>query len=298
MMEKIAVIGVPSSAGARNTGQDRAPESMRKAGLLTFLASAVPELADFGDLPLVRYARDPDQPTQQNVSLAGAVIRQLARRTERAVASRRSPFILGGDCTITIGAVAGLLQKHPDLALIYFDGDIDMNVPEDSPSGILDGMVLAHMTGLGNPELSRAGRRDPLLAEQDIVAFGYNDRSGFIDAGEFKRFQKSAIHKYAADGIRGNAAAEASNALEAVGGQRRPFLLHFDVDVMDESAFPAADVPHRYGMELTDVREALRVFLQSPACAGFVITEFNADRDPDGSQSRILVDLISRAIHR
>lgn len=296
-MDKIAVIGVPSSAGARNKGQDRAPEWIRKAGLVEALRKGA-EVVDFDDLPFVRYSRDPDQSDQQNVFLVGAVIRQLARRTAGAVTSGYKPFILGGDCTITIGAVAGILHQHPDLALIYFDGDIDMNVPEDSPSGILDGMVLAHIMGQGNQELSRAGGRYPLLAEVDIVAFGYNDRSGFIDPEEFKRFQETAIHKYPSDSIQGHAAEAASDALEAIRGEHSAFLLHFDVDVLNDSEFAAADVPHRYGMKLSDVQEALRIFLRSPDCAGFVITEFNAERDPDGSHSRKLVDLISGAMRR
>ncbi len=61
-----------------------------------------------------------------------------------------------------------------------------MNLPEDSPSGILDGMVLAHITGHGNADVLRSGQRYPLMAEKNILAFGYNDRSGFVDAGEMK----------------------------------------------------------------------------------------------------------------
>jgi arginase len=296
MMDKISVIGVPSSAGARKTGQDLGPEWIRKAGLIERLKSSGMEVKDFGDLPHVRYSRDEECPNPQNVFLVGAVIRQLSARIARAVFSGYKPFILGGDCTITIGAIAGMLKLYPDLALVYFDGDIDMNTPEDSPSGILDGMVLSHLIGHGSPELSHAGDRFPLLAEKDIVAFGYNQRSGYMDPGELERFKVNAIHKFPADRISGNASSEASNVLEVLGAPQRPFLLHFDVDVLDESEFPVADVLHSYGLSLVEAQAALRVFLQSPACAGFVMTEFNAERDPEEIFSRKIVDLIVASI--
>lgn len=295
-MDKIAVIGVPSSAGARRTGQECAPEWLRNARLLECLQNAGSEVADFGDLPFVRYRLDPDHPNQQNAFLVAGVIRQLADRVSRAVASGYKPFILGGDCTITIGAVAGCLHHYPDLALMYFDADIDMNLPEDSPSGILDGMVLAHIIGHGNADVSQPGQRYPLMAEKNIFAFGYNDRSGFIDPGEMKRFQQSAIHKYPLDQIKDHAAEAASNVLKVMRAEDNTFLVHFDVDVLDELEFPAADVPHRDGMSLRDAQAALRIFLHSPNCAGFVVTEFNAERDPNGSYSRSLVNLISSAI--
>ncbi len=295
MMGRIAMIGAPSSAGARHTGQDRAPEWIRKAGLAESLRAAGAEVTDFGDLSSVRYSPDPDHSEKQNVFLVAAVIRQLADRVSKAIVSGYRPLILGGDCTITIGAVAGCLRQYPDLALVYFDGDIDMNFPEDSPSGILDGMVLAHLTGRGSEELSRSGQRCPLVAEKDVVAFGFNDRSGFIDPGEYKRFQKNTMLKYPINRIQGHAADAASSALEDI-GRNRPFLLHFDVDVLDESEFPAADVPHRYGMSLNDAQAALRVFLRSPHCRAFVVTEFNAERDADGTCGYKLVQLISAAL--
>ena len=77
------------------------------------------------------------------------------------------------------------------------------------------------------------------------------------------------------------AAAEAREALEAGGG---PFLVHFDVDVLDFVDCPIADVPHfEHGLSLADAMSSLRVLVASPRFAGLVVTEINPDHaDAEG----------------
>jgi len=59
--------------------------------------------------------------------------------------------------------MAEMRQRISNLGLIYFDGDIDMNTPEDTTSGILDGMGMAHITGHVTNELSRISSSKPLV---------------------------------------------------------------------------------------------------------------------------------------
>jgi arginase family enzyme len=46
-MNKVAVIGVPSSSGARRTGQELAPQLFRRAGIIERLRLAGLEVIDF-----------------------------------------------------------------------------------------------------------------------------------------------------------------------------------------------------------------------------------------------------------
>jgi len=72
-------------------------------------------------------------------------------------------------------------------------------------------------------------------------------------------------------------------------------LVHFDVDVTD---LPAVDVPHPGGLDTTSAFAALRVFGESRHCAAVVVTEFNADRDPDGSHAERIGDGLVEAFGR
>jgi len=62
-MPSLALIGVPSSAGARRTGQERAPAAFRAAGLLERLRASGLDVADLGDLPSVSFRPDPEHPS-------------------------------------------------------------------------------------------------------------------------------------------------------------------------------------------------------------------------------------------
>jgi len=284
---KVSLIGVPSSAGARRTGQDGAPAAYRAAGLLEKLRAKGLDVVDAGDPPAVSYRPDPGHPRQQNVGLVAQVARETADRVERAAASGRVPLVLGGDCTVGIGVVAGLCRRHPRLGLLYFDGDVDLNTPDTTPSGIFDGMVVAHLLGRGVPDLAGLGPRIPLLSEEDVVLFGYDEESGSFDPPELEALEHSRISRYPLARVRPDPAAAAAEALSYLERGPAAFVLHFDVDVTNLSA---ADVHHPRGLDLGPAFAALKVFLASPACAAVVVTEFNAEKDKDGSDAARVVD--------
>lgn len=291
--KSLALIGVPSSAGARRTGQEGAPAALRAAGLLERLRATGLDVEDFGDLPSVRFRPDPEHPCRQNLALVVDVARQTADRVDRAVESRRRPLVLGGDCSLSLGVIAGLLRHQRRLGLLYFDGDLDLNTPETTRSGIFDGMVVAHFLGRGAPELAGIGTRCPLLSEEDIVLFGYDLESGWIDPPEVEVLERSRLSRVAMPRIREDPVAAAREALRYLERRSDAILIHFDVDVMN---LPAADVPHPHGLDAESTFAALRVFAEAPSCAGVVVTELNAEQDPDGSQAACLVEGLVEAL--
>jgi arginase len=287
------LIGVPSSAGARQTGQEGAPAALRAAGLLERLRGKGLDVDDLGDLPSVSFRPDPEHPRQQNLALVVDVARQAADRVDQALSSRRLPIVLGGDCSLSLGVIAGLLRHQPRLGLLYFDGDVDLNTPETTRSGIFDGMVMAHVLGRGAPQLAEIGPRNPLLSEEDIALFGYDAESGWIDPPELETLERSRMSKYALARVRADAAAAARDALLYLESRSDAILVHFDVDVMD---IPAADVPHPHGLDAESTFAALRVFVTAPKCTGIVVTELNTEQDPDGSHAERLVDGLVEAL--
>jgi arginase len=289
----LALIGVPSSAGARRTGQEEGPAAFRAAGLLERLRTKGLEVSDLGDLPSVSFRPDPEHPRQQNLALVVDVVRQVADRVDQALASRRSPLVLGGDCSLSLGVIAGLLRHYRRLGLLYFDADLDLNTPETTPSGVFDGMVLAHILGRGLPELAEIGPRCPLLSEEDIVPFGYDTASGWIDPPELEILERSRMLSYPLARVRADPAAAARDALRRLERRSDAILVHFDVDVMD---FPAVDVPHPRGLDAESAFTALEIFVGSPSCAGVVVTELNPVEDPDRAHTARLVDGLVEAL--
>jgi arginase len=282
-MTEWTLIGVPSSAGAHHAGQELAPAALRAAGLLSRLAAAGVDVTDRGDLPGAVFAVDSEHPRARNIPAVVRVAREVADAVAEVVGSGERPLVLGGDCTITVGVVAGFRRHHPGVGLAYVDGDSDLYTAETSDSGILDASGIAHLLGRGAPELAGLDGAPPLLDPSRLALLG-------CDPGEATSEQR----QYIADaGISYAPAAELSadpegaahRALAALARSSNPVVVHFDVDVVDSGDLPLGNFPHYgSGVRLDEVTRSLQVLLADPACAGLVLTEVNPSYDPGGSQ--------------
>lgn len=285
---KIALIGVPSSAGAHGLGLERAPAALRAAGLADRLKEAGYDVTDLGDCPPQLFEQDDEHPRARNLPAVLAALNALKPLVEQATKSGALPLILGGDCTLTIATIAGVRRYFKAASLVWFDRDADLNVPATSPSGRLHGMVVAHITGRGAPELVRFWGEPPLVREPDLALFGLER----FDPPEQEVLDRTPVRPYtAADVQRRGPAAAAQHALERIHGATNPLILHFDVDAIASEDFSAADVPGTGGLRLEEVRQALEVFVREKNLAALEIAEYNPERDPDGSAARLLVDL-------
>lgn len=273
----IALIGVPSSAGAHWPGQEKAPQYLRRAGLVERLAAAAP-VVDQGDLPVVRFWPDRAHPRQQNLARVVDIATQTAEQVETALQRQALPLVVGGDCTIALGVIAGFLRHGVDVGLLYFDGHIDLNTPATSRSGILDSMGVAHLIGEGGvtESLSHIGPRFPLLSEDSIVAFGYNPAE--MNEGEHEVLARHHLLTYPLAQVQGRARDVAREVLLQLERRVERFVVHFDVDVIDFVDFPIADVPQiNAGLTFLEAMACLEVFMASSQFAGLSLAEINPD---------------------
>ena len=164
--QQLAVIGVPSGAGACGVGQEQAPAALRAAGLLEMLGRAGFDVDDFGDSPASPGAPTEPGPRRRTSKPSWTSCVPTATRVADALLEHdRSVLVLGGDCTVGIGTIAGIQEAMDDIALIYFDLHSDLNTPTSATDGALDWMALAHMLALegAEPTLAAAAEKAPLL---------------------------------------------------------------------------------------------------------------------------------------
>ncbi|HKN60891.1 MAG TPA: arginase family protein [Candidatus Acidoferrales bacterium] len=290
---KIALLGVPTSAAAMSAGHEAAPSALRTAGLIERLKSIGYEVTDLGDDPAQVYKPDQESPRARNLAGVIAVVEALKPRVELAIKSGALPLILSGDCSVALATVAGARRYFRTVSLIYVDRDADINVPATTPSGCVDGMVVAHLTGRGAAELVRFWGEPPLVREPDLALFG-TDR---IDPSEEEALERSTLRRYGAAHVkRMGAAAAARIALERTHSNGHEFVLHFDVDVIAD--FRATNYPGSGGLTLDEVREALEVFALEKNLAAIEVTAYNPAKDPDGSGAKIIIDLLAGILEK
>jgi arginase len=300
-VDQLALIGVPTSAGTHGPGQEKAPRALRRAGLARGLEAAGIAVRDQGDLPLARYRAAVADPRQRDLDGVVAVAGRVADAVAQTLGRGMTPLVVGGDCTITLGVVAGFARHTDDLGLLYFDGDADLSTPATSRSGILDAMVVAHLLGEGAPELAGLGPRVPLLPADRLLLFGFDEPDDLGEAQQalLARHAPAAWPAARVRGATGGPRAAAATALAELEARTGTVVVHFDVDVVDSGDLPLANFPHfGQGLVLADALACLEVFLASDKLGGLVVTEINPDHDPDGDQLGRLVDGLVAALAR
>jgi len=287
--KKIALIGACSSAAAFLPGTEKAPAALRAAGLVEKLTNAGFEVSDFGDCPARLFADDDEHRRARNMAAIVAGLNDLKLHAEVAIKSGALVLVLGGDCAQVIGLLTGARRYYKNINLFWLDRDADLNTPASTPSGRIDGMVVAHVIGRGAPELVRFWGESPLVREPDVLLFGIER----LDPPEQEFLAKSPMRSVSATDVqKKGAAASTRDALAHLHTDAREFVLHVDSDVIAQEDFAAVNVPGSGGLSFDEVRQTLREVLSQKTLIGLDVAQYNPDRDPDGSGARKLVELL------
>jgi arginase len=290
---KIALIGAPSSAAGFGPGSEKAPAALRAAGLVEKLQSIGYEVTDFGDCAPQLFADDEEHKRARNLPAIVASLNEIKPHAELAVKSGALVLVLGGDCAQIIALLTGARRYYKHLSLLWFDRDADLNTPASTPSGRIDGMVLAGVHGRGSAELVRFWSEPPLVREPDTLIYGLVR----VDPPEQEILSRSPLrHVYAADIQLKGVTTAAQNALAQLHSDSREFMLHLDLDVIAEEDFPATNVPGSGGLSFADVQASLTEFLKQKNLLGLSVAQYNPDKDPDGSGASKLITLLVEAL--
>lgn len=279
------MLGVASSAAAMTPGLEKAPDAVRAAGLLARLREGGARVEDHGDVAFSRWRPDTGDGDAHNVAEVARVATLTSAAVERAVGTGRTPLVLGGDCTVTVGVVAGVAAANPSVALLYVDGGPDLYTPDGESGAHLDSTGVAHLLALPGCEqaLAAVGPSVPLLGAARLVSYGDSLES---DADpEARSLRELGVTRVTADEVHADAAGAAARALAHVERAAEVFVLHVDVDVLDFTGVPLADIPNaegrRLGLTLDELTTSVRAFAASARCAAVVLTEVNPDHAPD-----------------
>lgn len=301
-MRDLCLIRAPFNLGLRplepahEPGTWRAPQALTAAGLVEALAPK-----QVIDMERPAYSTDPQPGTKLrngpairsfNLELADIVAETIGRGT--------FPLIIGGDCTILLGALAGARRSGP-LSLVHVDGHSDFRHPgnddDNLPLSSAAGMDLAAATGRGEALLTEwPGIEGPLLNDDQVIQIGERENRDAdyawhdIEATDITLVDVFAARELGATGV----LAKAEPVL-ARGGRH---WLHFDVDALDQTVMPAVDSPGGPGIDPDELVAILEALIAKPECVGMNVTIFDPDLDPTGELAAWLVNLLRKVFAR
>lgn len=294
MAPQLAVIGSPSGAGACGVGQEQAPAALRAAGLIESLGVGF-DVSDLGDSPVVPWRPDRARPRAQNLEAVVEVVRTTATRVADALLEDdRTVLVLGGDCTVGIGTIAGVDAVVGDVAVAYFDLHSDLNTPASATDGALDWMALAHMLAIegSEPTLAAAAGKVPLLESRQVVLFAQSlSHATRFERGEIERL---GLTRFALEDVREDPEGAARQAIDLVATRSDRYAIHLDVDIVDFTDAPLSEHPSRNtGLKLDEMLRALNVLASDPGLVAITLTELNPHNaaSDDGLLERFVASL-------
>jgi arginase len=203
----------------------------------------------------------------------------------------KSPFVLGGDCSILIGSMLALRRGRP--GLVFVDGHLDFRHPGNSEFvGAAAGADLALVSGRGPDRLANIDGLGPLVLEGDTVALGERE-----DYPEWRDIHDTDITVWNLWEMRSRGVAEV--ALETVEKMEASwvevFWVHLDADVLDDAIMPGVDSRQPDGLGYAELIELLRPLLRSTLAVGMQVTIFDPELDKDGKIVQKVTDAMVEA---
>lgn len=255
---RVVLFGAPYDGSASfRPGARFGPSDMRRDswGLETYSPVLDRDLedarvCDLGDLEL----------PAGNAPLA---LERVEAVSDSILTAGKLPVMIGGDHSMTLGAVRAALKVHPDLHLIQLDAHTDLR-----------------QDYLGD-ELSHASvmrRCFDLLGKDRIHAFGI--RSGLKEEFEFAR-NHADLHAFTLE--------EVTSLRETVGGL--PVYVTIDLDLLDPSILPGTGTPEPGGVTLAELLKALN-FLSELKLVGTDLMELAPRLDPSGVSTAVACKLL------
>lgn len=289
----IALLCVPTNSSGTTDGVARAPQALREAGLVARVGRAV-SVVDLGEVQV-------DEPSpvrgRDGIINAANLATTLARVRAQVATARHEGhrlLVVGGDCPILIGALAGCadVDGGPP-GLLFVDGHEDAWPPVASTTGEAADMELGLLLGRALDGLEPSLQAQiPRLAPAHVAALGARDRDELAGAGVASLAGTVTLLDDAA--VRLDPAGVAREAARLVAAAGAGWWLHVDLDVLSTDALPAVDYHQPGGLSWPELAELTSAALSVGGSLGASVTIYNPDLDPERRYAPAIVELIGQ----
>jgi len=217
-------------------------------------------------------------PTERMGRLNRALAGEIAGMRE----AKNLPLVIVGDCTFSIGVLAGLQREFTELTLVWFDAHGDFNTHQTTPSGFIGGMPLAMLCGRGEQTIVEgAGAR--VQPEANVI---------LTDARDLDPEEKEAVAESAVVHLPDVA------DLLSFDLPDRPIYIHFDCDVLRLSDLSAVSYPAKGGPSLETIDASLARLADTGRIVAVSVTMWNPEMDVDGKAEEVVLGLVDRLVER
>lgn len=222
-----------------------------------------------------------DPPNARNCALVGHGASHLANVVEKTIHDGRFPLILGGDHSIGVGSLTGILRARPNAGVIWVDAHADLNIPATSGSGNMHGMPLGLLMDHPTEKVDFASlpgfdflNDGPRIKPEQIVYIGLRD----VDPTErawIRELGIKAFTMYDIDHLGIGQVMDRTFEHLLKNDPDRPLHLSYDIDAVDPVLAPATGTAVRGGLTYREAHFVGEYLAQSGNLASAEIVELN-----------------------
>ncbi|ETB68926.1 MULTISPECIES: arginase [Bacilli] len=294
LKQQISMIGVPMDLGQLRRGVDMGPSAIRCAGVNERLESLCQDIEDLGDMTIgqredEKEGGEPASEELRNLKAITKASAKLAETVDKIVASGAFPLVLGGDHSIAIGTLAGLVKHYQNLGVIWYDAHADLNTKETSPSGNIHGMPLAISLGIGHEGLTGIYGKETKIKAENIVIIGARS----LDDGEKELIRDKGIKVYTMHEIdRLGMTRVMEETIDYLRGRTDGVHLSLDLDALDPNDAPGVGTPVAGGITYRESHLAMEMLEESKLITSAEFVEVNPILDEKNRTAEAAVALM------
>lgn len=290
---KINVIGVPLNLGCDRAGVERAPNHLRKRGLMQVIRNNGHRAFDLGNL-YVPPVSEADKFLRGNgLKYLDAIVEVNTNLAELVYDTLRGgafPLVIGGDHSLGLGSASGVGKCFDDFGIIWLDAHGDINTTETSPSGNIHGMPLSALMGMGSEELVNIYARGNKVNPQNVFLVGTRS----LDEGERMLIRREHLSVYPMETIRLKGIGFVADDIKRKLKERKIRNVHFsmDVDSIDPRFAPGTGTRVNEGLMPDECRDFIDRILSTNLVKSMDLVELNPDLDIHELTTRLCLELI------
>jgi arginase len=206
---------------------------------------------------------------QSQTDVNEAAYEELSYLVEREARRKKLLFIAGGDHSLSIGSVQGLLRCYSDLKVIWIDAHGDINTQASSMTKAFHGMPLSFLLGL-DQRFEKTDWFDCYLKPENLIYFGLRDldpaEKNFLLQNKIQYFTNTHMKTLSLEQIM----SEVQNKIKG-----QPVHISIDTDAYDPSVAPSTGVPVGEGFLENEVDLLVQKIAELADIKSFEFVELN-----------------------
>ncbi len=205
---------------------------------------------------------------QSTDKISNSIYEELSYLTERESRRGKLMFVAGGDHSLSIGSIQGLLRVNPNLKVLWIDAHGDVNTTSTSVTKSFHGMPLSFLLGIDS-FFQKSEWFEETLKPENLIYVGLRD----LEKSEKLFLDRFKIQHFSADQFKKDSHFVVKEIQRSL--KENQVHISLDSDAFDPSIAPSTGVPVKEGLLYSDVENLVENVLNVAIVSSFEYVELN-----------------------